>query len=141
MILKYPDPHLTTPSEAVTDPKEWVEIIRTLINEAKQVTWGEVKGIAAPQVGINKRVFIEVSKRGVEAFIYPVYLWRSSYTHKHKDGCYSLEDNKFDYPTERPYSVTLEWTDMFTGKRVSRRFNDADAQIVQHEMDHLEGKM
>ena len=61
-------------------------------------------------------------------------------TSNYHEGCYSLEENKFDYKTTRHDAVKLKWQDIHQ-KWHEQIFNGIAARIIQHEQDHLEGKL
>lgn len=99
-------------------------------------TWGKPLGLAAPQVGRSVRIFIA----GGDVFINPEIVELSPHTADYKEGCYSLKENKFDYPVTRSLSVILEWTTE-SGTRRKAFFKGFQAQVILHEFDHLEGRL
>lgn len=134
-IIKYPDQRLSQKSVKVKDISEAHQIIGKLINAIENTQWGTAVGMAAPQIGINKRVIIALG----EAFINPVKIWTpKSGTNYYLEGCYSLEDERYDYKVERPYAITIQYVDI-NGEDKVKRFNGQKAQVIQHELDHLEG--
>jgi len=94
-------------------------------------------GIAAPQVGINKQIFLAVLSNGsrLELFINPQILDKSKETDEDTEGCLSIPNC---YGTVvRHKSIKVKY---FNGKEIKTRvFEGLDARIVQHEYDHLEG--
>lgn len=134
-ILKYPSPALMRPSESVSIQEG--RAVAAMLREAlKTATWGKSLGMAAPQIGLNKRVFIASGK----AYINPYVLKRSGAAFMTKEGCYSLAENKL-YDVSRHPHVLLRWWDIETGRPKTGSFNGPEAQIIQHEIDHLEGKL
>ncbi len=93
-------------------------------------------GIAAPQVGVGKRVFIAESGEGPIALINPVFVKKSWKTLGDEEGCLSVP-GKFDR-LARAKSVIVE---ALTAKGEKIRFTAEDffARILQHELDHLDG--
>lgn len=94
-------------------------------------------GLAAVQIGFNVRIFIALN----DVYINPEILW----TPKggwlpHREGCFSLEQHKLDYPVSRPYAVKLRWQDL-KGEFHEAKFTGRKAQVILHEMDHLEGRL
>lgn len=136
MIEKYPSKILSTPSTDCT-LEEGKDIVRALRVEASKLRWGKVVGLAAPQIGINKRVFLALEGMYVNARITE---YHGSEVLRH-EGCYSLQKDKFDYPVMRYEGVTLEWVDFITGEKRTRKMTGFLAQVVQHEYDHLEGRL
>ncbi len=135
-LLKYPDKVLLTPAEDfifTTDRpllKEFEEAIR------KGFGWGELLGMAAPQLNIPKRFFVALRK----LYINPTITQRSKETYEAKEGCYSLEKGKYDYKVERNAWIILKWQDR-GGNWHEKKFDGFRAQVLQHEYDHLMGKL
>lgn len=135
-VLKYPDKKLLKPSTPVSGSAEAERIFKKLDQAIAEQLWGKVLGFAAPQIGINKRAFIAEGVR----YINPEIVWQSKGMDYLKEGCYSLEKDKFDYPVVRSQSIILKWTDP-GGAENQQRFNGRHAQIIQHEFDHIEGRL
>lgn len=134
-IIKYPNKVLSTISIEATfeEAKDIVEKLQDAINNLK---WGKCAGLAAPQIGINKRVFIGMGK----AYINPQITFQSPMTFISKEGCYSLQDRKFDYPKTRHQCIKMKYMDI-KGKIKENIYTGLNAVIMQHEIDHLEGKL
>lgn len=134
MILKYPDPMLKLDCDAIKIP-EGKDIAKKLKVEfsryQKEHPKWEVVGLAAPQIGIPKRVFIAFD----EVFINPRIVNQSTHKNPSHEGCCSLEG---EYIVYRPQWIEVTW---FTLQRSVRRykFGDRMASIVSHEIDHLDG--
>ena len=103
-------------------------------------------GLAAPQVGISKRmlVFIELDETGERKNVYkiinPKIVSRSEEFIELEEGCLSVQgpNGPVFAPVSRPKSVTVEWTDE-NGAHMIRDFDGFAARAIQHEMDHLDG--
>jgi len=96
-------------------------------------------GLAAPQVGINTRVaLITINKNQVFPIINPEILEMSEKMEEDTEGCLSLPGTWG--PVKRATELTLRFTTP-AGKRVTMKFKGFEARIVQHEVDHLNGKM
>lgn len=95
-------------------------------------------GIAAPQIGVNTRVaHITIGKKAKTfPMINPVILEKSEDTTIETEGCLSLP--KKWGPVERAYWVVVKFTNE-KGEDWTMRFEDFEARIVQHEVDHLNG--
>jgi peptide deformylase len=107
-------------------------------------------GLAAPQVGVNLRVFVmdtdwvreegdepaPHAKRHLRTYINPEIVSEDSEDEKMSEGCLSLPGIEGD--VWRPVAVRLRWVDV-EGKPHEGDFVDYDARCVQHEFDHLEG--
>lgn len=98
-------------------------------------------GIAAPQVGILKKV-IWVQRFDKEGFPFEVYLNPKiiKYTDKKQDcveGCLSIP-NRSDKTSDRAYAILLEYDNM-DGTHQTEMIEAFTAVIFQHEIDHLNG--
>jgi peptide deformylase len=103
-------------------------------------------GLAAIQVGVPRRVItIDVAKRedeGAEAnplfLINPELLWTSDERTVGEEGCLSIPE--YFAEVERPASVRVAYLDR-DGKRQEMEANGVLAICLQHEIDHLNGKL
>lgn len=91
-----------------------------------------VVGLAAPQVDRPIRVFFAFG----ELFVNPEYVNIGPAIMTTKEGCCSTGRKVFN--TERHRSIELRWFTKNRGIR-SQWFDNMEAVIIQHEMDHLEG--
>ena len=93
-------------------------------------------GLAAPQVGVSKRIFlIDVEEDGVVEFINPVILGVSGSQYG-VEGCLSVKGKWGD--VKRPRKVTVEAYDRY-GKKFKYVGRDFSAKALSHEYDHLDG--
>ena len=138
-ILCYPDPKLHT----VAKPVKGVDArIKTLIADMLDTMY-EAKGIglAATQVDVHERlIVIDISEGRDEALVLinPVMLWRSPETHLNEEGCLSVP-GVYD-GVKRHDVVKVEALDA----QGQLRLVEADGMLavcIQHEMDHLMGKV
>ncbi|MYE67899.1 MAG: peptide deformylase, partial [Acidimicrobiia bacterium] len=94
-------------------------------------------GLAAPQVGVRKRLFVydepETCGRGV--ILNPV-LADSDGTWMFEEGCLSVPG--YSWQIERPRRVALSGIDL-NGNEVTVEADDLFARLIQHEIDHLDG--
>lgn len=137
-IVKYPDLILLRKSEPVAINKE----LRRFIDEMYQfmrndLKWGDPVGLAAPQVGRNIRMFVALDNTYINPELTPIV---DAGTEVHEEGCYSLEENRFDYKVERYKEIHLRWQDK-KGRWHKQRFKGFPAQVIQHEYDHIEGRL
>ncbi|RNA63847.1 peptide deformylase [Chryseobacterium nematophagum] len=97
-------------------------------------------GIAAPQVGINRKVIWvqRFDKEGnpLEYFINPVIIWRSELQNLGPEGDLSIPDFRDQF--YRSKVIQLEYTDL-KGEKHSEIVEGFTAVIFQHEIDHLFG--
>ncbi len=138
-ILCYPDPRLHT----VAKPVAAVDArIKTLIADMFETMY-EAKGIglAATQVNVHERLIVMDISEGRDVplvLINPEILWASPETHLNEEGCLSVP-GIYD-GVRRHDAVKVEALD---GDGV-KRLIEADgllAVCIQHEMDHLMGKV
>jgi len=136
-IVKYPTPSLFERSKEVEINKELLEFIQKMFEFKQNLSWGRAVGLSAPQVGRNIRVFIALDM----VYTNPVMeVLEDEGKEMKQEGCYSLEENKFDYKVERYNAIRLTWTNR-KGVEKSLIFRGFPAQVIQHEYDHLEGRL
>ncbi len=93
-------------------------------------------GLAAPQVGVNKRIFlVDTEETGIIEFINPVVLGTSGSQYG-VEGCLSVKGKWGD--VKRPRKITIEAYDRY-GKKFKIVGRDFLAKAMSHENDHLEG--
>lgn len=102
-------------------------------------------GLAAPQVGILQRfiVMMDPDTETVYKMINPRIVSVSAETANLEEGCLSVlgPDNLPVFAhVVRPASVTVEWTDE-NGSPRAAEMSGLPARIVQHETDHLDGRL
>ncbi|MCY0977503.1 peptide deformylase [Chryseobacterium wangxinyae] len=114
----------------------------TLVSRMKQSllsTDGGV-GIAAPQVGINRKVIwvqrFDKPDEPLEYFINPVITWKSQLQNLGREGDLSIAD--FNGQFYRSQVIQLEYLDL-KGQKYSEIVEGFTAVIFQHEIDHLFG--
>ncbi len=94
------------------------------------------RGIAAPQIGESKSVFITYIEDKVQTFINPSIVQKSDTTNFYKELCMSAGIIAAD--VERPEWIVLEWMDEH-GMQKMERFDGFKARLYQHEVAHLNG--
>ena len=134
-----PDPVLrrkAAPVEAVDDEvRELLEDMLETMYDAPGV------GLAAPQVGVSKRVVVmdcgedEEEPRPIR-MVNPEITWRSEEMVTREEGCLSIPDHHGD--VSRPGEVTVRYLDE-NGKEREMTADGLLATCVQHEIDHLDG--
>ena len=101
-------------------------------------------GLAAPQVGVTKRIIVldpnpsdeDLSARRPMYLINPEIIWHSEETVMFNEGCLSLPDQRAE--VERYERVRVHYID-YNGKEQEILADDLLAIILQHEIDHLDG--
>lgn len=92
-------------------------------------------GLAAPQLNISKRIIIF----DFEPFIMvnPIII-QASGTQKLREGCLSFPQLFVD--VQRSQNIQVTWQDI-TGNYQLGEFSGLNATVIQHEIDHLDGKV
>lgn len=141
-ILLSPDPRLTAPNVDVVESWEELQPWVRLMWKAMHDAWTQGVGLAAPQVGWNVRLFIldvDIHEHKPENRL---VIWNPTMTvlaarKVVKEGCLSLPKCWAHF--ERYEKVRLEG--MSPRGPFDRIFTGLAAQAVQHEMDHLAGRL
>ena len=139
-ILKKPDTFLRGPTEEVEFPlSEENSII--LDNMIKLMYQANGIGLAANQVGYNRRMFVmdtSNEKDKPQVFINPVIKSKNNLKMSNGEGCLSCPNE--EVKVNRSVSVNLEWMCRH-GESQHKTFYYLPCVVVQHEMDHLSGKL
>ncbi|OGW77975.1 MAG: peptide deformylase [Omnitrophica bacterium GWA2_52_8] len=135
-IKIYPDPVLTVKAGPLSDfgPKS-----QTLFDDMIETMYVEDGvGLAAPQVGISKRILIASPsmKRGQEYVMINPEIHASSGQEIGPEGCLSFPGISAE--VVRAKEIRLHYQDR-QGKHHDVQLKDFFARVVQHEMDHLNG--
>ena len=113
------------------------EELISLIDAMKEAMHGEGIGLAAPQVGVGKRLFIcQPEGHSLYVFINPEITLTSEELSGYEEGCLSIPGIWAD--VTRPQQIQIQ---AFNEKGKPFRV-DADgilARVIQHELDHLNG--
>lgn len=119
--------------------KHLVLLTQRMLNTVTHPDVGGV-GIAAPQVGINRRLILvqRFDKEGepFEAYFNPVIISSSTETITRDEGCLSIPGCRG--PVERPDAIEVKYKHP-EGKEVTEMVKGFTARIFQHEIDHLNG--
>lgn len=148
-IREVGDPILEKISEEVdikNIDKEVLEIIEDL---KSTLEFGTGLGIAAPQIGVNKRIIVVGAKKEnakyndeedipVTAMINPTWIKLSEETDIQYEGCMSVPTIRGK--VERYKNIELIYYDE-SGKKIIKQINGFFARLIQHECDHLDGKV
>ncbi len=137
-ILRWPDPRLATVCDPVAEGADLSDLIADMFQTMYDAPG---RGLAAPQVGVMKRLFVmDVTwKEGAKTpvvMINPRILAHSEEVVAGEEGCLSIPG--VSAQIDRPARVEMEWTD--AQGTVQRRWLDGfAARCAQHEYDHLDG--
>ena len=92
-------------------------------------------GLAAPQIGVQRRMFVYDVGEGPQTIINPV-INESDGEWAYMEGCLSVPDLSFEIV--RPKQVLVSGRDL-DGNEVSVEADELLARLIQHELDHLNG--
>lgn len=134
MIIQAPNPILNKVAEPLEHDTSTIEIYR----EMKQALRGaNGVGLAAPQVGISKRVIWICTKAYTGFIVNPKITKFSGNMKKSKEGCLSLKGHKH-VTVQRDRDILVIGFDL-NWNPVGFRAKNFSAFVVQHEIDHLDG--
>ena len=141
-IILHPDPRLKTLCAPVADLSD---DLRRLADDMLETMYDAPGiGLAAPQVGEKMRLIVLDCVKADEApprpliMFNPVVIAASADKNTYEEGCLSIPDQFAD--VTRPREVEVEWIDR--DGRVQREvFDGLWATCVQHEIDHLDGRL
>ena len=141
-ILIHPDPRLKKVCAPVSDLSD---DLRKLTDDMLETMYDAPGiGLAAPQIGVLDRLIVLDCVKEEGAAPRPMVMFNpeitaaSDETNVYEEGCLSIPEQYAD--VERPAEVEVSWTDL-DGKARSERFDGLWATCVQHEIDHLDGRL
>jgi len=137
-VLEYPDPQLRTRAEPVTDFGHELQVLVDDLLETLRAT--RALGLAATQVNVHRQVLvIDVSddRDDPQVFINPQIIDRSGLGMV-EEGCLSVPG--IHESVRRALALTVRAVDR-AGTPYERRVEGILAVCLQHEMDHLEGRL
>lgn len=132
----YGDPVLREKTEKVT---EFDEELHKIIEDMATLMYKEDgAGLAGPQVGLKKQIFIEDdgSGSGWRAFINPEITYFSDEKDIAEEGCLSIPDIFENVERSKMIKVRYQLVD---GTQKEEEVSSYLARIIQHETDHLNG--
>lgn len=152
-VVKYGDPVLRKVTSRVI---KFDKSLRKLVEDMFETMYAnEGIGLAAPQIGISKRVLVldvdypskryidEQTKKEVNSYnpmvlINPIIIQKEGQIIS-KEGCLSFPNVYFD--VIRFKKITIKYQDLFGKERKLIAEDDLFCRCVQHEIDHLDGKL
>jgi peptide deformylase len=140
-VLNATDPKLRLKSKPVVKvDKKVLSLIKDLKDTLVVQKDPEGIGLAAPQIGKNLRVFVIKPAKELLVFINPKiqnsFKSKSKTDNKIMEGCLSLPHHYG--PLKRAEKIKVKYLTE-KGDEVSEEFKALEAQIIQHEIDHLNG--
>ncbi|HHO50949.1 MAG TPA: peptide deformylase [Deltaproteobacteria bacterium] len=142
-IITAPHPVLERPARPVEPDEFGPELAKRVSDMAETMYAAPGVGLAAPQVSDPRRIVVldpgEPEDRGRRFFalINPKIISRSERMIPWLETCLSVPE--FEIEIQRHYQVQLEWQDVADGSTRTGWFEEFEAVIVQHEIDHLQG--
>ena len=149
-FLKPNDPLLIRVAKEVVSSDIFSSQTKKDVDEMFLVARGEqgekktLVGLAAPQIGISKRmVLVDVAADGkgkvgdLRLYINPEIIWRSESEGEWYEGCFSTE--QVCGIVSRPDKIKVRALNL-EGEQIEEEHSGYTARIFQHEIDHLNGK-
>lgn len=143
MIIEYPHPSLRAVNEEVTEEDLNDGSMKKLSKEMFKVMYAaEGVGLAAPQVGVNKRLMVynpsgdEKKWLAESVLVNPKIVEYSKGADTSTEGCLSFPGMNGE--VTRSKWIKIEAMNL-KGKKIKKKFTDWEARIFQHEYDHLDG--
>jgi len=144
-IVKYPHPSLRAHNDLIREEELESGSISKIAKEMFLVMYAaEGIGLAAPQVGVNKRLMVynesgDKKKWLMESvLVNPKIVEYSEAVDIMGEGCLSFPD--MDGEVQRSKWVKIEALSL-KGKKIKKKFKGFEARLFQHEYDHLDGKV
>jgi peptide deformylase len=135
-IREIGDPVLRTKAKEV---EEVTDKTRRLLNDMAETMYDAPGvGLAAPQIGISKRIVVIDVGSGLFELINPEIIESSAKTYIDNEGCLSIPGKTAK--VERAYKVKVKALDR-DGKEIIVEGKGLLARALQHEIDHLDGKL
>lgn len=141
-ILIHPDPRLKTKADPVSEITDSLRILAKDMLETMYDAPGI--GLAAPQVGVLARVLVMDCVKDPDqdpepmVLINPEVISTSEELGTYEEGCLSIPEQYAE--VQRPAAVQVRWMDL-EGQTREAHFDGLWATCVQHEIDHLDGKL
>lgn len=134
-IVMYGEPILVQNTQEVKEFDQNLEKLVIDMHDAMNRDHGI--GLAAPQVGVSKRLFVVgLDNEPLHVFINPRVVAMSEETSEYEEGCLSFPGLYFT--VVRPAAVDIEAVDV-RGKPFRLSADGLLARVIQHEYDHLDG--
>ncbi len=136
-IKKFNEPVLRKKCEKVKKVDE--EIKKLIVDMAQTMKEEQGIGLAAPQVGVSKRVIVvqtDLEGRRILALVNPKIIKKSQEKEKDEEGCLSFPGIFLEI--KRAKEVEVEGLDI-KREKIKLKAKGLLARVFQHEIDHLDG--
>ncbi len=144
-IIAYGDPILKKVAKEVSKSSD--TNIKKLVEDMFETMYAaEGVGLAAPQIGKSIRIFVidpepidkDNLKNSKKVFINPQKIEEKGKEFLFEEGCLSIPNIRGE--VTRPDTITIHYFDENWSER-EEKFGGIVARVIQHEYDHLEGKL
>ncbi len=136
-FITLPDQKIRQISQEVSGFDKSIEgLIQDLIDTSNAQENPIALGLAAPQIGVFKKVFVARIRNKFKPFVNPKIIKFSKNRANLMEGCFSV--NGIYGGVTRPAEVDVEAYDQY-GKKFTKHYKSLEAKIIQHELDHLSG--
>lgn len=116
--------------------KSVADVVKDLTETAEVQADPIALGLAAPQIGVFKRIFVARIRNKFKHFVNPQIIKYAPKEVSLMEGCFSVP--KLYGNVIRPSEVEVRYQDMH-GKHQTTSYKGLAAKIIQHELDHLNG--
>jgi peptide deformylase len=146
-VTAYGDPLLRKVAKPIN--KNYKGLSEVIANMFETMHQADGVGLAAPQIGLSIRIFVVDASPAAsdeepeladfkKVFINPTIISTSGEPWTFEEGCLSLPNIRED--VLRPEEVVIHYFDADWVER-TEKYNSYPARIIQHEYDHLDGKL
>ncbi len=141
-IVIHPDPRLKKICDPVPDLSD--ELLRLADDMLETMYDAPGVGLAAPQVGVLKNLIVADPAKNPDEEPQPIVMFNpeiilsSDDTSVYEEGCLSIPEQYAE--VTRPAEVRVRWIDRH-GNEQEKDFSGFWATVLQHEIDHLRGKL
>lgn len=138
-FIALPDQKIRNGSQEVKSfDNSLVKLIADLVDTALVQKDPVALGLAAPQIGVFKNVFVARIRNKFKPFVNPKIIKVSKNRASLMEGCFSV--GGIYGGVTRPAEVDIEAFDAY-GKKFVKHLKGLEAKIFQHELDHLSGTL
>lgn len=136
-ILTYP--HETLRAKALP-VKEFAtkELVTTANNMIMTLLTSGGIGLAGNQVGVLQRIIVVLTEHFQGVMVNPQIVKKEADLTTLAEGCLSFPGQRVNI--DRPATIYVAWWNL-DGTGTSREFTGITAKCIQHEIDHLDGKL
>ena len=127
------DPLFLSQKSSPADPKADSQVVRDL-QDTLRANRDRCVGMAANMIGVNKNIII-VAIGPMDLVMLNPRITKKQGSYETEEGCLSHAGTK---KTMRYQTIEVAYTDP-SGKKHTGTFTDFTAQVIQHEIDHLDG--